>query len=190
MSHLDARPPEWFFKFFATITGHYTAWVPRPETPTGYWIHLHQYPPNVLARALSIHIGRSKYAPTVAELREIADRLQKPERLLALTPGEAWDEMYRNRHRVDRRKPVVWSSPAVERAARVVNWDDPEWLSEQIPTIRAQFERAYSGMSNKADAIEKHAEAELMLEGIDRLLGGGVARLYGADYKDPKELSL
>ena len=66
-----------------------------------------------------------------------------------LTAAEAWAEMYRNRHSVSG-KPPTWTSDAVRKAAEVVNWRDPDWLSEQVPMIRAQFERYYSSLQGKA----------------------------------------
>jgi hypothetical protein len=116
-------------------------------------------PGMLLAGAL--HLSRtSKFPPTIASWREAAIACD-PRRAYRPTAAEAWDEMYRARHRIDRSKPVRWSCSAVERAAQSVQWENPDWLTEQIPTIRAQFERYYTALADKGEEI---AEVQKVLD--------------------------
>lgn len=112
-----------------------------------------QTPEALLAGAIA-YSRASKYpTPTVSGWLEHT-RLADTSRGVRLTAAEAWDELYRNRHgRYGRR--VSWSSDAVYRAAQAVKWDDPDWLVEQMPTIRAQFERYYTALADKTEDLDE-----------------------------------
>jgi hypothetical protein len=72
-----------------------------------------------------------------------------------------------------------WSIEAVRRAAEAVKWRDPDWTSEQIPTIRAQFERYYNALRAKQDSIDSANEAIALLPGVQRLLANTNANQIG-----------
>lgn len=122
--------------------------------------------------AAAVELARtSKFPPTIAEWRERAAAIQGMGKALATTAGEAWDETYRNRH-ARYRGTVAWSSDAVLRAARIVRWDDPDWTSEQIPTIRAQFERHYLALRDKAATVEAARDGLEFAREVEALISG------------------
>lgn len=187
---LDANnPPTWFLGFMAEVVGLFPSWKPTEATIAAYWRHLHMLSADELGRALSEHVGRSTFAPSVAELRSAA----RPPAALGKTAGEAWNELRKNRalyspyasHETNESR-VKWSSRAAQRAAEAVCWTDMSWTVEQIPTIRAQFERYYNALKDKSELIDRKMEAAEITQGISGMLGlKGLAQLYGAEYRDP-----
>lgn len=186
---LSNAPPDWFLGFMSEVCGLYPSWSCTETTIAAYWRHLHMISADALARALSEHVASSKFAPSVAELR--AGSLAPCQ--LGKTAAEAWDEMRRNRklyspyadHETNEAR-VKWSSVAVRRAAEAVCWTDLTWASEQLPTIRAQFERYYNALKGKRDLIERKIEAAETTQRIGGMLGlNDLVQLYGADYRDP-----
>lgn len=138
-----------------------------------------QPPEAILAGAVAL-VRENRYpTPTVAAWLEHA-RNADPNRAQRLTAAEAWDEMYRNRHGRYTRK-ITWSSEAVHRAARAVRWDDPDWLSEQIPTIRAQFERYYTALANKTELCDEVNTVRVMVDHSARM-----KELYGPSFADER----
>lgn len=186
---LDANnPPAWFLGFFAEVCGLYPGWKPTEQTIAAYWRHLHDLTADDLARALVEHSSSSKYAPSVAELRMCA----KPATSIALTAAEAWDQMRRNRKLYspyasqDQNARIQWSSEAVLRASEAVGWTDLTWTQEQLPTIRAQFERYYNAIKDKTSAIDAKSDAAQLVRTISGMVGlNGLKQLYGSDYRDP-----
>lgn len=111
----------------------------------------------------------SEYDPTPAGWRTRALRIVNGPRM---TAAEGWDELMRNRRapRVWRRgedgitrtisPEPKWSNEAVRRAAEAVRWNSEDWLTEQINTIRAQFERYYNSLADKRDEIDAAQDAQ------------------------------
>jgi hypothetical protein len=65
-----------------------------------------------------------------------------------------------------------------------VFWHDPDWNTEQLPTLRAQFERYYNAAKAQGDAIQgSERAAELMPRALRSLdeHGDGPRRLMGGD---------
>jgi hypothetical protein len=139
-----------------------------------------QSPESLLAGAHAL-VRESKYpTPTLGAWLEHARRCD-PARSERMTAAEAWDEMYRNRHGRHTRK-VVWSSEAVHRAARAVRWDDPDWLTEQLPTLRAQFERYYTALADKTERIDETRTVQQIALG-----GTNLQQLYGPGFTEDAE---
>lgn len=137
--------------------------------------------PEALLAGAAAYVRAARYpTPMLADWLEHARRCD-PSRAQRLTAAEAWDETYRNRHARYARR-VTWSSEAVHRAARAVRWDDPEWLSEQIPTIRAQFERYYNSIADKVERVDEATTAKQIADGGNRLL-----ELYGPGFTGDTE---
>ena len=180
-------PPDWFLEFMSQVAERYPAWPAKAGTARAYWLSLHDIAPADLMRALVEHAAHSQFAPSIAELRTLA----RPISELGLTAPEAWDEMLRNRRKYspyerNHNHLITWSSEAVRRAADAVGWTDPNWESEQLPTIRAQFERYYVAVRGKQERIDNRNEAEQIVIGMRGLIGKrGTAELYGRDYRDP-----
>lgn len=125
-------------------------------------------PESLLVAAVQL-ARESKFPPTPAEWRARALTASGQGRAHAMTPSEAWDELYRNRHRADRSR-VRWSSESVRRAAEAVQWSSGDWQSEQLPTIRAQFERYFVALSSKAQDLDASNEAAALLPTLTKSL--------------------
>lgn len=193
---LDANiPPEWFEGFMGEVCGLFPSWQCTPATIRAYWRHLHMLTADELAHALAEHAAQSKFAPSVAELKAAA----VPADVVGLTAAEAWDEMRRNRKvgvllKYEERPEaharlsasIRWSSEAVRRAAEAVDWTNGDWMTEQIPTIRAQFERYYNAIKGKTELLDRKSDADQLVRSIGSMGGlKGLAQLYGPDYADP-----
>lgn len=116
-----------------------------------------------------------KWMPSPAEWRSRALAVDGRGSVARLTAAEAWDEMRRNRGRYSTTERnnnhlIKWSSDAVRYAAEAVQWTNMAWESDQIPTIRAQFERYYNAVSDKAATIERVSEATALLPMVQGLL--------------------
>jgi len=175
------RAPDWFITgIMGRLISAYPSWPCSEATAQVFWDAIGELPRAELERATIAHIAQETAWPIAAKLRALAKMNHDDN---TLTASEAWEEIYRHRH-AHTRNPK-WSSEAVERAANAVRWNDPDWLSEQIPTIRAQFERYYNAIEAKA----KRNESLLESENLYRLTGmaRGMKELYGADYRDPEE---
>lgn len=136
----------------------------------------------IIEAAVRIAREDRKFPPTPGEWRARAlEQVQG----VKLTAAEAWEEMYRNRHR---RQVVSWSSEAVRRAAEAVRWNDPDWLTEQLPTIRAQFERYYTAIADKQERVDERCEVQRIVGGVSKMIGAGnLKALYGTDHPDDDE---
>ena len=132
--------------------------------------------PDDLNKAAAMLATRSKFPPTIADWRECALAISGKGKVGRLTAAEAWDEMYRNRHSVSG-KPPTWTSEAVKRAAEAIHWKDPDWLTEQIPMIRAQFRDAYNALADKADAIDNVNRTRETFDRLDDKRGDGPRRI-------------
>lgn len=150
--------PEWFVTgIMGRLAAAYPSWQCHGGTIQVFWDSLHDMPRNELERATIAHVSQEVSWPIVAKLRALAKMNHDDD---TLTASEAWEEMYRFRH-AHARNPS-WSSQAVERAAEAVRWNDPDWRSDQIPTIRAQFERYYNSIEAKLKRNELLLESEML----------------------------
>ena len=178
------KPPDWFVTSpMALLVSAYPSWPCSEGTVLAFWCALGDLPREAIERAAVAHVAQETSWPVAATLRRLAQPRALPG---GLTASEAWEEMYRHRH-AHTRSPQ-WSSPAVERAAEAIRWNDPDWLSEQIPTIRAQFERYYLAVEKREARVAASAEADALLQlamgsssgaleaGPRRLFGGGGGR--------------
>ncbi len=178
---VPVKPPDWFLEFMAQIALRYPSWAVKPGTAGAYWMSLHDLAAPDLLRALVEHANHSAYAPSTAELRALC----RPMSEIGLTAAEAWDEMRQNRKKYspyerNQNHLIRWSSEAVRRAAQSVEWTDLSWTPEQIPTIRAQFERYYNALVGKQTKIDNRNDAEQIVQGIRGAIGQSRSELYGA----------
>ena len=156
------QAPEWFGACVDRLTKAYPSWPCSAGTIQVFWDCLADLERGAVERAVASYCAHEDAWPIVAKLRKLA---KAPEADARPTASEAWEEMYRHRH-AHTRSPQ-WSSAAVERAARAVNWNDPDWPAEQLPTIRAQFERYYAAIAARSIREAEYREADLLL-GISR----------------------
>ena len=155
------------------------------ESQIAVWrIALADVPPEALYVAAFRLIRESKYAPSIEAWRTLALAYIGGGVANKITSGEAWDEMRKNRKKYspyDRNQNhlITWTSEAVRRAAEAVQWTDLSWTNEQIPTIRAQFERYYNALVDKREEIDAARETVALLPGMDALLGKMDAKRLG-----------
>lgn len=174
------KPPDWFVTGpMALLVSAYPSWACSEGTVLVFWMVLADLPREHVEQAAVALAAQDTAWPTAAALRKLAKSCAPVERL---TASEAWEEMYRHRHA--HTLAPKWSSPAVERAAVAVNWNDPNWLTEQLPTIRAQFERYFVAIEKRVVREELTAEAEslvaLSMGGALGARADGPRRLFGS----------
>jgi hypothetical protein len=170
--------PKWFTSgVIARLMAAYPSWPCHAGTIQVFWDALADLLQEAVERAAVAHVAQESAWPLAANLRRLAKGTSDLGRLMA---SEAWNEMYGHRHA--HTEHPKWSTPAVERAARAVNWNDPNWLTEQIPTIRAQFERYYLANKERDERAREQDEASTLLglasagppaDGPRRLFAGG-----------------
>jgi hypothetical protein len=157
--------PQWFTGgVISRLLAAYPSWPCSAGTVQVFWDTLCDLPREAVEHAAAEHVALEPAWPLAANLRRLAKATDEE---VSLTASEAWEEMYRHRH-AHSRNPQ-WSSPAVERAASAVNWDSPDWLREQLPTIRAQFERYYTAIEKREGRTRARVEVSTLL----RLASGG-----------------
>jgi hypothetical protein len=173
------RAPDWFVTNVMGRLAHtFTSWPCKEGTVQAFWDCLADLPRADIERAAVQHCANSTAWPTPAHLRSPAKEADQN----AMSASEAWDEMYRHRHA--HTVSPKWSSEAVARAAQAVNWNEPSWLTEQLPTIRAQFERYYTAVAKRTEKREQHNEALALLE---KSVVKDAKELYGKDYMREEE---
>lgn len=174
--------PEWFVSgVIGRLIAAFPSWPCNEGTVQVFWDSLYDLPQAEVERAVLAYVAQETAWPIAAKMRALAKMNHDD---CTLTASEAWQEMYRHRHA--HTKNPKWSSPAVERAALAVNWNDPDWLTEQLPTIRAQFERYYTALEAKSMRNESLLESE----NLYRLSGMAKTKeqLYGPGYSDDEEV--
>ncbi len=163
------------------LRADYTNWKPvergpgQPSTLEMLCVVFANVDGDQLLRAVFDHMDQSKFAPTVAELRErIAARQTR-----APLPMEAWAEamrflhdgrytrpQYDSRNHESRMLVPPWSHPAVALAMQDIGGLENAsltWESDQMQTHRARFDQAYR--DRLARDVERNAQAE-----TDRIL--------------------
>jgi hypothetical protein len=91
-------------------------------------------------RAMKRHVVESPHFPTVADIC----RLVREERLGPQDAAEAWEEVRRAFGRCGRDREPTWSTPAIAGAVEAIGWRELcNTLDEDLPTVRAQFERYF-----------------------------------------------
>lgn len=167
------QAPEWFAGVMARLMAAYPSWPCSARTVQVFWDVLNDLPQRDLERAAIEHVAGETSWPIAARLRTLA----KASDANVMTASQAWDEMYRNRHA--HTPNPKWSCEAVELAAQAINWNEPSWLTEQIPTLRAQFERYYNAAAKRTERRIEHADALTLME---RSVAKDAKQVYGQAY--------
>jgi len=130
-------------------------------------------------------VRESKFQPTIAEWRERASALRPAG--VATSIADAWDELLRNRKlyqsqryesRPERLKPYSWSSEAILRAAKGVQWSS-DWAEGSLTTTRAQFER-YLRQHLESEGVASRAQSALEFAKGVGVLGERAPRPLGS----------
>lgn len=139
------------------------------------------------AAALRSHAAESPFPPTVHDLRRRATR---PADLREA--DEAWGEVYRAIREVGRYRVPTFSTPEIAQTVEVMNWDVLcSSLEEDLPTLRAQFERYYRARLERRLTAENsgrllHENHVRELRDARRALGDGDASGGGAEQAPPQ----
>lgn len=162
---------------WAVLMAAYPRWDVAPAQRRAWDVLLADVPDDLLFAGAVAFARKSEFPPTVAGWRTAAAELRSQRE--EVTAAEAWAALEANRRRfpytghLDRpasRGEPIWPNQAAARAAESVRWNDPNWEAEQIPTLRAQFERYYVSLSRKQDELAQ-------VEGTHRVLGALGARV-------------
>lgn len=153
----------------------YPSWDCPPATIEAWLADLEPLSAEAVLAACAALARESEYPPSLAAIFKRASILARPPGPGAMTAGDAWAELQRNRvvasqnryeSRPDKVRPYTWTSEAARRAAEAVDWKG-DWEGESMGTIRAQFERyftAYVAQQAEADwrsdALDHHERAK------------------------------
>lgn len=107
--------------------------------------------------AMRAHITDSPHFPTVADIcKRVAE-----ERLGPADAGAAWEEVRRAFGRCGRDHEPIWSTRAIAGAVEAIGWRELcNTLDEDLPTVRAQFERYFKARLQLQDKETKLGLAE------------------------------
>lgn len=184
-SHTDPNfVPDWFQALIAELVAAQPGWPASLATIRTFWSALRNYDQDDLAVAVRALVRTTRRWPVPADIIALI-----PESQARLTAADAWEEMRRNRRRYspyashEQNARITWSSDLVKRAADAVGWTDMDWTAEQVPTIRAQFERYYNSLSTKKTELMATSDARVSL--LEERLCKRMPQLYGTDYRDP-----
>jgi len=119
--------------------------------------------PDEGVKAIRQHISESPHFPQIADIR----RRVAESRVDPVDIGAAWGEVRRAISRCGHNRLPEWSNPAVAHAVEALGWRDIcMTLEDDLPTLRAQFERYFKayldGARREANsgALEAHTHAE------------------------------
>ena len=130
------------FRLIAALYPREQAFANADKQLVGVWHSmLLDLPAAVISDAVKVHAATSKFAPSIAEIREGAIKLLYPE--YKIGSGEAWG-MVVDTLRKGVSKPVLEALPdCVRTAVKAVGGWYMIARSESPDTVRAQFMRAY-----------------------------------------------
>lgn len=118
--------------------------------------------------AMRTHVAESRFFPTVADIRQAVAQ----KRVGAVDIARAWAEVRRAISFYGRNKSPVFSHPAIESAVNALGWVELcNSLEEDMPTIRAQFERYHKAA----------LETESRRENVGRLEGARQGAMTAGD---------
>jgi hypothetical protein len=99
--------------------------------------------------ALRRHIALSRFAPSIAEIREQAAAVAEPE---GITGAEAWGELMEAIHRhgyYHEAEALASMSPETAQVATLIGWREINSTTE-IDVLRGQFLRMYGQVRDRA----------------------------------------
>lgn len=166
---------------FAILGKTYRTWEIDDATIKTYALLLSDIPPKDFLRACVEHIRVSKFAPTPAEIRELAVRPDQER----LTAEEAWSEVMGEIRRVGWIGAPQFSNDEVQHAASALgSWRTLcSQTAEQLAANRAHFMRMYGSFAKSAQRDVACLEAD---EIVAQLWNGSKSRpdrlaaMYGA----------
>lgn len=93
-----------------------------------------------------------KFAPTIAEILDVAWNIQHPD---TLTPEQAWEILYNDLHKYGFYKQPTYDNPILERAKNAISWEALcNVTTDQVSILRRQFIDIYKSLME----TQKYAE--------------------------------
>lgn len=138
-------------KLIGICSANYRNWpeVGKEEHMIELWeMMLSDLPLDLAKRAIQMHISKSVFPPTIADIREVAARIANPRKLDFI---EAWDLIGQaiRKYGFYREPDALASLPdEVAQMARRFTWREL-CLNENIDTLRAQFRMAWETQSKR-----------------------------------------
>lgn len=148
--------------FVATIADAYPERFRVTPSLTRLWaLMLADLEPQDAMRALQAHLAESPHVPTIADIRRrVAECRVSP-----IDVGGAWGEVQRAVASVGSYRTPTFDNPAVAYAVECLGWKAIcHTLQDDLPTLRAQFERYLRGYQDgqrraaNVGALEAHRE--------------------------------
>jgi hypothetical protein len=125
-------------------------------------------PPEVLKAAAFQHIAANKWWPSVAELRELARQLTRPDRLSGI---EAWGLVVAEIERTGSWGRPEFDDPNITKAVRTIGWSTI-CLGEHEASNRARFIECYEILTKREDwTASLLPQVRALVEGTRLLLG-------------------
>ena len=118
------------------------------ETIKLYVRLLSDIPLEVLSLCVEQFIAQSKFLPTVAEIREQALKLTRPDRISAL---EAWGLVKEQMRLKGSYRSPEFSDPLIAKAVECIGWKTL-CGSENEPADRAHFSKVYDSLVQRDEA--------------------------------------
>lgn len=148
-------------KVLAILGASYPNFELRDDTGEVYCRLLADIPCDLLEAAAIQHIAENRFFPSVAELRELADRIAsyRDRRPTAL---EAWGEVIQQVHSIGSWRKPEFSSPLIARCVECIGWHTICY-SEMIAAERARFIEAYD------ELVKREREERRMLPEVRQL---------------------
>lgn len=138
-------------KLVRIISANYRNWPEngKEEDVVTLWeMMLGDMEVEIAKKAIQVHLSRSVYPPTVADIKDAAEKVSGPRTLDAI---EAWDMIGRAIRKFGyyRQVEAMESLPDdVAEMARRFTWDEL-CHSENVDTLRAQFRMAWEAQSKR-----------------------------------------
>lgn len=154
-------------KLMMICSANYKGWPEegKEDATLALWqMMLDDIPTETLKKAIVIHLSRSKYPPTIHELREAADRLSSPQQMDAI---EAWAQVTKavRLYGYYRQQEALASmSDDVAGMVRSFGWQEI-CMNDNPDTLRAQFRMAWETQNKRKKEVSLFApELVAMLE--------------------------
>ena len=156
-------------KALSLLTGIYDRFT--EERAGLYAQFLGDIPDEVLTAAIKSLILTSKFPPTIAEIREEAERIYRIASGKQIpTAGEAWNEALKAVREYGYYQKPKFSSPLIEEAVRRFGWEELNMQPmNTIGVARGQFMKIYDSVASERRGT-KRIEALIGNERVNRLI--------------------
>jgi len=117
-----------------------------------WYVALSELDDETFKRAIYEVSKTHKFAPTIAEILDVAWNIQHPD---TLTPEQAWEILYNDLHKYGFYKQPTYDNPILERAKNAISWEALcNVTTDQVSILRRQFIDIYKSLME----TQKYAE--------------------------------